>query len=90
MAERQSTHSLTETEVVDLVRRYLQPHQPNDYRLDVLVDGIKKDDDWWYVLVRPSRDDVPPYDYYSRLAEAEVSMRDEEDLNILLVPVLPE
>jgi len=54
------------------------------------VDGIKKDDDWWYVLVRPSRDDVPPYDYYSRLAEAEVSMRDEEDLNILLVPVLPE
>ena len=81
---------LTTRRVIDLARKYLEPHQPRQgYRLDVLEDGVKKDDGWWYVLVRPDREDIRSYDYYGRLAEAEIDLKDKEHVNILLVPVLP-
>jgi hypothetical protein len=90
MAEHRAARDLTVDEVVNLARQYLAPRQPRDYRLEVLPDGTRQEDDWWYVLVRPNRDDVRAYDYYDRLAEAEVALRDEQDVNVLLVPVLPE
>jgi len=80
---------LTPRQVVSLARKYLEPHQPQNYRLEVAEDGLKKDDDWWYVLVQPSRQDVRSYDYYGRLAEAEIDLKDSEKVNVLLVPVLP-
>ena len=81
---------LTVRRVIDLARKYLEPHQPRKgYRLNVLEDGVKKDDDWWYVLVRPDREDIRSYDYYGRLAEAEIDLKDKEHVNVLLVPVLP-
>jgi hypothetical protein len=76
-------------QVVALAKRYLEPHQPGNYRLEVMADGVKKDDDWWYVLVQPDRENVHSYDYYGRLAEAEIDMADKEHVNVLLVPVLP-
>ncbi len=77
-------------QVIELVRRYLEPYQPTDYRLDVLEQGIRHSaDDWWEVVVQPNRDDVRSYDYYGRLAEAENDIEDHEHLKILLVPVLP-
>lgn len=90
MAENVQVRQLSDNDVVVIVRRYLEPNQPQDYRLEVMPDGVKKDGDWWYVLVRPDRNDVRAYDYYDRLAESEVTLRDEEQLNVLLVPVLPE
>ena len=82
--------TLTSKRVLALAKQYLEPHQPRSgYRLNVVPDGIKKDDDWWYVLVQPDREDVRSYDYYGRLAEAEIDLKDREHVNVLLVPVLP-
>jgi hypothetical protein len=80
---------LTAKQVITLAKKYLAPHQPTDYKLRVIEDGVKKDDDWWYVLVQPDREDIRSYDYYGRLAEAEISLKDSENVNVLLVPVLP-
>lgn len=90
MAEAHPIRQLNAGQVAELVRRYLQPHQPPNYHLDVLPDGVRQEEDWWYVLVRPDRENVRAYDYYARLAEAEVTLRDDEGVNVLLVPVLPE
>jgi len=90
MAEQLKMAPLSSEYVRQLAIRYLLPHQPLDYKLEVLPDGIKNEDDWWYVLVRPDRENVRAYDYYGRLAEAEISLRDEQNVNVLLVPVLPE
>ena len=78
--------------IVALVRQYLAPHQPADrsYKLDVLQDGIQQDDDWCYVVVQPSREDVRSYDYNARLVEAEKDLQEKEGMNILLVPALPD
>src|SRR5690349_4436320 len=82
---RPPVRRLTAAQVVTLARKFLKPHQPKDYTLVVQDDGVKRDGDWWYVLVQPDREDVPSYDYYGRLAEAEISLKDEEKVNVLLV-----
>ncbi len=75
--------------IVDTVRRYLEPHQPSNYRLNVIEQGIRHRDNWWEVVVQPDKEDIRSYDYYGRLAEAENDIEEHEDLKILLVPVLP-
>jgi len=79
-------------QIVELVRKCLAPHQPTDgsYTLDVLPDGIQQDDDWYYVVVQPSREDVRSYDYNARLIEAEKDLQEKEGMNVLLVPALPD
>ena len=78
--------------IVKLVQQYLEPHQPTDgsYRLNVQSDGIQQDDDWYYVVVQPSREDVRSYDYNARLVEAEKDLQEQEHQNVLLVPALPD
>jgi len=75
--------------IVDTVRRYLEPYQPPDYRLNVMEQGVRHRDDWWEVVVQPDKEDVRSYDYYGRLADAENDIEENEDVKVLLVPVLP-
>ncbi len=78
---------MTKQEAIDLVSRHLRNHQPEGYRIEVLPDTIRQDDDWWYIAVRADRADVPRYDYYNVLAVIEREIQDEDDSNnILLVP----
>lgn len=74
--------------VIDVVRRYLEPHQPSNYRLNVMEHGIRHRQDWWEVIVQPDKD-VYSYDYYGRLAEAEGDIENHENLKVLLLPVFP-
>lgn len=93
MSDSKSTSAvapLTVEQVIALARKYLEPHQPVNYRLTVMEKDVRRDDDWWYVLVQPDREDVRSYDYYGRLAEAEIDLKDAEHVNVLLVPVLPQ
>jgi 3-deoxy-D-arabino-heptulosonate 7-phosphate (DAHP) synthase len=85
-----TVHVQKPEQVLELARQHLEKYQPREYRLEVLADGIRQEDDWWYVLVRPSRDDIRAYDYAGRLAEAEQDLRDASDVKVLLVPVLPD
>ena len=53
MSEREQVRSvgqLAASEVLELARRYLEPRQPRDYGLEVVPEGIRQEDDWWYVL----------------------------------------
>jgi len=85
----QTERSITEEQLAALVEKYLEPHQPPDYRLKVLREGMRRDDDWWYVVVQPDKENVRSYDYYGRLTEAELDLQEAEHLSVLLVPVLP-
>jgi hypothetical protein len=77
-------------EIVELARRYLAKYQPTDYRLEIEKESVMQDEDWYYVVVVPSRDDVRSYDYSARLAEAELDLQEKEPINVLLVPALPD
>ncbi len=75
--------------VVETVRRFLEPHQPKDYRLNVLEQGVRHDGDWWEAVVQPDKDDARSYEYHTILAETENELEEQTGMNILLVPVLP-
>lgn len=78
--------------IVDLVQKYLEPHQPKDksYQLKVIREGVQQEDEWLYVVVEPSREDVRSYDYNARLVEAEQELQEKENVKVLLVPTLPD
>jgi len=84
-----SVDSSESERIVDLVRRYLEPRQPANYRLEIVPEGVRREDDWYYVVVRPVPEDVRSYEYYGLLTEAEMELQDQEKMNVLLVPVLP-
>jgi hypothetical protein len=72
--------------VFDIVQRHLNHHQPTDYHLDIMPQGIQRDGDWWYVTVLPDKDNVRSSDYYARLQDTEEDIERDEDIKVLLVP----
>lgn len=76
--------------IVNLVRKHLESHQPEHYRLEVVSDAIRQDDDWYYVVVQPSRMDIRSYDYSSRLTEAELDLQEREHVKVMLVPAISD
>lgn len=75
--------------VAALVARYLEPHQPKGFRLEVNPKGMEKRDDCWYVVVEPTNRRARSYDYFGRMAEAEQDLSEHENIDVLLVPVIP-
>ncbi len=88
MTKTESTTDMRE-QIVEIVAKYLEPHQPKNYRLHIRLKGMRQDGDYWYVVVQPDKEDIRSYDYYGRLAETENDIEENENLKILLVPVLP-
>ena len=76
--------------IVGLARKYLEPYQPCDYRLEVDDTNVQKDGKWYFILVTPSKNNVSAADYSSRLARAEEELaRDhEQEYEFLFVPVV--
>lgn len=80
--------TMTQQEIVVLVQSFLDKHQPEGYRLTVEEQGIRQDDDLWYVTVIPDRAGVRAYDYAYHLTETEDEIRKAKSMNVLLVPTL--
>jgi hypothetical protein len=73
-------------QVVELVQTSLKKHQPRGFHIQVVADGVRREDGWWYVPVRPSKMIQRSTPYYDALADVEGNLQDSMDLNILLVP----
>jgi hypothetical protein len=84
---RKTDRRLSRKDVVRLVEKYLAPHQPRGYRMNVQHRGVEHHDGWWYVTVLPSREDVPSHDFHSRLTETSLELGDRERLNVFLIDV---
>ncbi len=78
---------LTRQDVGKKVEQSLIQHQRPGWRVEVVRKGIRQEDDWWYVPVRPDQETLRTIQYYDLLAEVEEELQDEQDLSILLVPV---
>lgn len=53
-------------------------------------DDIRKQGSWWYVPVWPKNDRMKDrFRYYDVLASVEIDLRDQEKVNVTLVPVSP-
>ena len=73
--------------VVDRVRRNLKRHQLPNAELEVIEAGVRQDNGFWYVPVKPSAPLSRSFEFYDALAIAEDELDWEDHLNVLLVPV---
>jgi hypothetical protein len=69
-----------------MAEKYLEKHQPVDYRILVERNGIRIDDQgWWEIPIRPSKQDVPSYDWIGRSAEAAADLDEAEGVHVLFM-----
>jgi len=80
---------MSEKEIVEIVGRYLKDKHPGGATLEALAQGVRHEQDWWYVPVRPSFEPPRRYEYYEALADIEGALEDAEHLTVLLLPTFP-
>jgi hypothetical protein len=81
---------VTKEKVLQLVREQLQNHRPGGVTLDAVAESIRQQDEYWYVPVLPSAQPPRMFEYYEALAEIESTLEESEQLQVWLVPVVPE
>ena len=70
--------------VAQAVRRYLADHHPGKITMDVVEDGIRKEDHWWYVPIRPSAWPRTMFELYEALADVEEDLEEHQQLKVFL------
>jgi hypothetical protein len=90
MNDTQEQSVVSEQDVVDAVRKHLKGHQPGGATLEVVPQGIRQHQDWWYVPVLPSVQPPKRFEYYEALANVEKELLKAEHLIVLLVPTVPD
>jgi hypothetical protein len=85
-----SENGAAQPDVPALVRRYLREHQPTNVRIELVEGEIRREQDWWYVPVRPAQGSPKTFEYYTLLSEIEGDLEEKEHLNVMLVPAAPE
>lgn len=81
---------MSEDEVFTIVEQAVEANQPKKYHLNVLRGGMQNSGSWWYVIVLPDNSDIRAYDYSNRMAKIEHQIERQHNLNVLLVPNLPD
>lgn len=54
--------------------------------MEIVEQGVREDDDWWYVPVHPSSQGAITYHYYGVLTDIEGELKANDHLDVLLVP----
>jgi hypothetical protein len=81
---------MTEERIVELVREQLGKHHPGGVTLNIGPGPVRRQDEYWYVPVLPTAEPPKTFEYYEALAEVEATLEEEQDVQVLLVPITPE
>ena len=60
--------------VLELVQEHLRQHHPDGITLTALDRGIRREDGFWHIPVRPSGQPERMFEYYDALAEVETEL----------------
>ncbi len=77
---------MSKKDVVQRVNHYLKSHQFNGLTVESVEGAVREGDDWWYVPVRPSSQGAITYQYYGVLTDIEGDLKQNDHLDVLLVP----
>ncbi len=77
-------------DVINAVRSLLRDRHPDGANLEVLPEGVRQEQEWWYVPVRPDKQPARRFEYYEALADIEKRLLQEQQLTVLLVPTAAE
>lgn len=86
MNTKSRNSKLNKRAVARKVRQYLADFHLGGITLEVLDEGVRGEESWWYVPVRPSAEPVKRYEYYEALADVEGGLEEKEKLTVVLMP----
>ena len=73
----------------ELVQRYLDRAFQDQIERPQIVDDIAVDGDWWTVPVFSPLERSDRFNYYGQLADVERAIREDEGLDVELIPASP-
>ncbi len=77
---------MTKEDIIQRVNHYLAPHQSSEMTIEIVERLVRSDDDWWYVPIRPTTRNPITYNYYGVLTDIEGELKQNDHLDVLLVP----
>lgn len=77
---------MEKSEIIELVKRRLRALDLKGITIDVIEQGVRNDENWWYVPVHAEREPKKAHEYYEVLTEVEDDLKSKEKLDVLLVP----
>jgi hypothetical protein len=81
---------MSKERVLQLVRERLRECHPGGVTISVVEDLMRQENGCWRVPVRPSVQPPRTYEYYDALADVETDLSENEQLEVWLVPTMPE
>lgn len=82
--------ALTAQQVIETVQKRLEPYQPAPDLMEVLPTAVHQEGRWWFVVVPPNQTSKTLSDYTRRMEKAERDLRRMDQLNVGILPVLPD
>ena len=82
------TRKLNKTQVLRLIKESIKKWDPPEgwFHVEIIDKDVKKQDDWWYVPVYPSRTPKRNYHFYDVLAEAATELEEKKKLFVQFIP----
>lgn len=82
---------MTKKDIGEIVQKYLEEQEyAEGYKVSVLAKEIRRQGAFWYVPILPTTQPRKMYAYYEALAEVEGKLDENDGLDVLLVPAIPE
>lgn len=81
---------MSRTEILNRIRELLAKNDFQGASMTVLDEGVRLEEDTWYVPVQPSFDPKNTSQYYEALASIEADLLVDESVTVLLIPTDPE
>jgi hypothetical protein len=81
---------MTENDVFSAVEKEVNANQPESFKLNVDRSGFRHEGNWWYILVQPDQAGIRAYEYDQALRRVEDNVEQHHNIQVLLVPVLPD
>lgn len=79
------TTELTAADVANRVRPYVEKTMVGDITLWLDEAGIRLQNDYWRLHIRPSREPEPMFPYFEALADLEDEVQEREGLKVTIV-----
>jgi hypothetical protein len=81
---------MSKERVLQVVRERLQGCHPGGVTISIVEELVRQENGSWRVPVRPSVQPPRTYEYYDALADVETDLSENEQLEVWLVPTMPE
>jgi hypothetical protein len=76
--------------ILDAVQENIQLNRPAEYDIVVHRDDFRREGEWWYIVVHPTRSDIRGTEYMHILEKVEDELKHELGVNVLLVPTIED